>query len=323
MTRHPGIERDNDIDSSSVDAQAASWFARNRNDHHRDTRKAFGRWMTEPAHAKAYAEFEQLWADLAELQQLDKPVPLPVRKKPSWRPTLAIAAALVCAVLTLNLGTPHAAYEQQVAAQAKGSRTFSLPDGTTLYVNANTRLRIDFNNHQRNIYLELGQVYLEVAPDKERPLWVHAGEANVRVVGTGFDVRRGQKQLVVSVAHGQVAFTPDNKTATSTLLGAQQQASYDYLKGTLQQQTLGEGAVADWRSGHLAFRNRELASLVDELNLYRAKPVLLADGPLGRFKVSGNLDVNDPDALIKALPALIPVKTVTLADGQLRIEARR
>jgi transmembrane sensor len=72
----------------------------------------------------------------------------------------------------------------------------------------------------------------------------------------------------------------------------------------------------------LSFRNRELASLVDELNLYRARPVLLADGKLGRFKVSGDLDVNDPDALLNALPALIPVKTVTLADGQLRIEAR-
>ncbi len=35
------------------------------------------------------------------------------------------------------------------------------------------------------------------------------------------------------------------------------------------------------------------------------------------------LDANSIDALLNALPALIPVKTVVLEDGQLRIESRK
>lgn len=320
MTRFPGTH--DDLDSEQIDAQAASWFARNRNDPDRATRKAFESWVSEPAHARAYAEFEELWDDLAQLQQLSRPVPLPRRKAPLWRPALAVAAALLCAVLAANLGTPQAPYRQQIAAQEQGARAFKLPDGSTLYVNANTQVSVDFSAHQRNIYLQAGQLYLEVAADKERPLWVHSGEAKVRVVGTAFDVRRGQRQLVVSVAHGQVAFSPDGKSGELTLLGARQQATYDLQKGALRQQTLDRDEVADWRSGRLAFRNRDLASLVDELNLYRQQPVQLAEGPLGAYKVSGNLDVNDPDALVKALPALIPVKTRVQANGQLKIEAR-
>ena len=77
--------------------------------------------------------------------------------------------------------------------------------GSTLNVNANTRLRIDFTAQVRNIYLEQGQLYIDVAPNKEHPLVVHAGDAQIKVVGTGFDVRRSQRQLEVSVAHGQVA----------------------------------------------------------------------------------------------------------------------
>jgi transmembrane sensor len=319
MNGHHDIE--SDLPDDSIEAQAAVWFVRNREDHSDAHRKAFEQWLSVPEQAKAYHAFEHLWSDLAELRELNKPVPFPPRRKPNaWRPSLAIAAALVCAVLAFSLGTPRGVYQQQIAAQAQGARTFNLPDGSTLSVNANTRLRIDFTGQQRQLYLEQGQLYLDVAPDKERPLWVHAGDATVRVVGTGFDVRRGEKQLVVSVAHGQVAFAPNSKT--QVMLGAQQQATVDLASGALQQQTLVDGQVADWRSGHLAFRNRELASLVDELNLYRARPVLLADPKLGRFKVSGNLDVTDPDALLNALPALIPVKTVALADGQLRIEAR-
>jgi len=49
---------------------------------------------------------------------------------------------------------------------------------------------------------------------------------------------------------------------------------------------------------------------------------VLADPALGRHKVSGNFAVDDPDALLNALPALLPVNTVTLADGRLRIERR-
>ncbi|QLG91724.1 FecR domain-containing protein [Pseudomonas yamanorum] len=322
MTRLSDIDRCQIEAHDSIDAQAASWFARNRNDSSRANRKAFATWQTVPAHARAYAEFEQLWADLAQLQQLNKPVALPTRKPAIWRPALAVAAALVCALLASNIGTPRTLFHTQVAAHHKGIRTLHLPDGSTLYVNANTRLRVDFNAHQRIVHLDQGQLYIEVAADKERPLFVQAGEANVRVVGTGFDVRRSQQQLVVSVAHGQVAFDPNPK-APATLLGAQQRAVWSYAKGTLQQQTLNAGEVADWRSGHLSFRNRELASLIDELGLYRPTASVQVDNAVAQLKVSGNLDVNDPDALLNALPALLPVKTVALADGKVRIEARK
>ena len=319
MNRLSDIDALDIEESDSIDAQAASWFARNRNEAGRADRKAFAAWQAQPAHARAYAEFEQLWADLAQLQQLNKPVPLPKRQPSVWRPALAVAAALVCAIMASPVGAPRALYHSQVAAHAKGMRTLNLPDGSTLFVNANTRVRLDFTAHQRIVHLDKGQVYIEVAADKERPLYVQAGEANVRVVGTGFDVRRSQQQLVVSVAHGQVAFEPDAKSPVA-LLGAKQRATFSYAKGTLQQQTLTAEEVADWRSGHLTFRNRELASLIDELSLYRPQAPLQVSRAVAQLKVSGNLDVNDPDALLNALPALLPVKTVSSGDGIVRIE---
>ncbi|MBD8146792.1 FecR domain-containing protein [Pseudomonas fluorescens] len=321
MNRLSDLDVPDNKASDAIDAQAASWFARNRNDADRVDRKAFAAWRANPAHARAYAEFEQLWTDLAQLQPLNKPLALP-RRKPVWRPALAIAAALLCAVLAPHLGAPRELYHAQVAGHAKGMRTLHLPDGSTLYVNANTRIHVDFTAHQRILHLDKGQLYIEVAADQERPLYVQAGEANVRVVGTGFDVRRSERQLVVSVAHGQVAFEPDAKRPV-ILLQARQRAIYQYAKGTLQQQTLNGEDVADWRSGHLAFRNRELASLIDELSLYRPQAPVQVNKAVAQLKVSGNLDVNDPDALLNALPALLPVKTVTSADGIVRIESSR
>ena len=82
-----------DKDSRAVDAQAASWFTRNRNDRSRASRKAFAQWLEQPGHAHAYQQFEQLWDDLAALKELNKPVELRPRKTPYWRPALATAAA--------------------------------------------------------------------------------------------------------------------------------------------------------------------------------------------------------------------------------------
>lgn len=309
-----------DMDSRSVDAQAASWFTRNRNDRSRATRKAFGQWLEHPGNAQAYHQFEQLWDDLAALKELNKPVVLRPRKTTCWRPAMAAAAALVCALLVSNLGTAHTPVQQQIASQDGQPRNVTLPDGSHLSLNANTRLRIEFDGERRMVHLEQGQVYLDVAPDKERPLYVDAGTARVRVVGTAFDLRRGQQELVLSVDHGLVAFETPGERREALLLGARERAVYNLARGDLTRQPLGEGEVADWRTGHVSFRNRELASLVDELSLYRPAAVLLADPSLARYRVSGNLDVNDPDALLNALPALLPVKTAMLADGRMRIE---
>lgn len=311
-----------EIDKPSVDAQAASWFTHNRNNPARASRKDFALWMQTPEHARAYRQFEQLWDDLAALKSINRPVPLPTRKARNWKPALAMAAALVCALLAGNLGLPATHYVHTVAANNEQPQTLQLPDGSQLNVNAHTHLRLDFDAERRLIYLDKGQLYIEVAADKERPLFVVAGSARVRVVGTAFDLRRSRQELVLSVAHGQVALETPGEQRAPALLGARQRATYDFARGSLDRQTLNDQQVADWRGGHVAFRDRELSSLIDEISLYRRADILLADPALGRYRVSGNLDVNDPDALLNALPALLPVKTVTLADGRLRIERK-
>ncbi len=311
-----------DTDIRSLDAQAASWFTRNRNDHTRASRKAFAQWLEQPGHARAYQQFEELWDDLAALKALDKPVQLRPRRTASWRPALATAAALVCALLAGNIGVPATSVQRQLASQDGQPANITLPDGTRLQLNANTRLSIDFDAERRLVRLEQGQVYLDVAPDKERPLFVDAGTARLRVVGTAFDLRRGERELVLSVSHGLVAFETPGERRQPLLVGERQRAVYNLARGDLSRQTLSDGEVADWRGGHVAFRNRELASLVDELSLYRPAAVLLADPGLAGYKVSGNLDVHDPDALLNALPVLLPVKTVALADGRMRIERK-
>jgi ATP:corrinoid adenosyltransferase len=64
--------------------------------------------------------------------------------------------------MATHLGAPRELYHTQVAAHAKGMRTLNLPDGSSVYVNANTRVRGEIHAHAGvGIYIHaaaIGQV---------------------------------------------------------------------------------------------------------------------------------------------------------------------
>jgi transmembrane sensor len=84
-------------------------------------------------------------------------------------------------------------------------RSITLADGSTVDLNARSRLRIEFSRTERRVELLVGQALFQVAKDKHRPFIVASGEATVRAVGTQFDVYRKDTGTTVTVLEGRVA----------------------------------------------------------------------------------------------------------------------
>lgn len=73
---------------------------------------------------------------------------------------------------------------------AKGSKgQFMLPDGSVVWLNSDTKLIYpnQFSGDRRFVTLE-GEAYFEVVKDTEKPFIVHAGDIDVEVLGTRFNV---------------------------------------------------------------------------------------------------------------------------------------
>jgi transmembrane sensor len=81
----------------------------------------------------------------------------------------------------------------------------TLVDGSLFQIDPQTRLRIEFKPHTRDVRLEEGRALFRVAKDPNRPFLVQAGATVVRAVGTQFGVERGRSGIVVTVASGKVA----------------------------------------------------------------------------------------------------------------------
>jgi len=128
-------------------------------------------------------------------------------------------AALFVAICALVLGlkwllSSRLTKVQEVVAK-KGSRTRTiLPDGSTVWINAGSRIVYEpgFNGQQREVTL-YGEGYFDVVKDPQRPFIVHAGKINIKVLGTVFNVKSypDDETMETTLLKGLVQITTSNQ----------------------------------------------------------------------------------------------------------------
>jgi transmembrane sensor len=117
---------------------------------------------------------------------------------------LAVAASALVVALAGGVWWQSARYPLY-STDIGERRSITLADGSTVDLNARSKLRVEFSNNERRVELLDGQALFQVAKDKNRPFIVASGEATVRAVGTQFDVYRKDSGTTVTVLEGRVA----------------------------------------------------------------------------------------------------------------------
>ena len=145
------------------------------------------------------------------------------RKIRNWTIAVAVAASLVIAFILFSPGNQNSTGEKthshNTISTKRGSKSkIILPDGTHVWLNADSRLKYD-ENFQGNIReVELsGEAFFDVTRDETRPFIIHTATIDVKVLGTAFNVRSyaEEKNTETSLIHGSVEITllksPDKK----------------------------------------------------------------------------------------------------------------
>jgi transmembrane sensor len=111
------------------------------------------------------------------------------------RITMAVAASLFCActltwLYTLHRHSGDSDRYNTVSTRPGNRSTIHLPDGTVVWLNADSRLAYNVNGPGPNREVQLtGEAYFDVARDKDHPFLIHTPTIDVRVLGTAFDIR--------------------------------------------------------------------------------------------------------------------------------------
>lgn len=345
-------------DALALHEAAAEWLVRRQDAtwSAADQRELDAWLAAHPTHRQAFARVSRTWQDLARTPRpalasdglaaaaTPRPAPAarpapdrgraPGRRPGFWLALPGLAAfpkalAAVCAVLVIGGGygwyrwdnTPG--YVLDVSTAAGEIRQLDMPDGSRIALNFGSTLQVRYYPRRREVVLNQGEGFFDVAPDTGRPFTVDARQSRVTVVGTAFNVRTTPQAVIVKVLHGRVRVQPDRDHGGQALsLGAEQGVSVDARAATYQTVAVAADSVGGWRNDRLVFRRTPLGEVAQEVAQYLGKPVALASPDLKTLPVSGFAATNAPAAFLEALPDLLPVRVTRAADGGYLILAR-
>lgn len=252
------------------------------------------------------------------------------RVVPLYWKVLRIAAAVLLPlfmIATVYLYQENTVLSQKdfVATTGKGEQvTISLPDGTQVTLNAESRLSYNlsnFNSDERRVAFD-GEGYFRVAKNPSSPFSITAKGLKVSVLGTTFNLRARSADATaeLSLEEGSVRFQ-SLKTGQGVILSPNQKAILDQINGTV---TVEESSyttdASAWRRGELVFRNVPFAGVLEEIEeIYHVSIVIeteeidyqddLFTGVLSRTNINEVLEVIEHSYHLKA----------TLKDGTIRL----
>lgn len=204
----------------------------------------------------------------------------------------------------------------------------TLADGSTLSLNTDTELTVEFTAQRRLVNLSRGEVFFDVAKDLQRPFVIDTGERRIEVLGTQFNVRKRQDEQVLKIAvlEGKVAVhQAENEAAVDTPqqpLLAGDIASYSSTSAVVQQNQQRQVSSAQtWRQGIMRFDNENLENVVKEFNRYRTHKITIHDDHAKQLRISGVFHLANGEHILTALESTLPIQ-VQRSDQRIVITSR-
>ena len=183
-----------------------------------------------------------------------------------------------------------------------------LPDGTSVTLNAGSYLRYprEFITDVRRIEMN-GEAFFEVTRDEEKPFLIHTKDADVKVLGTSFNVKAFDmdEQLTVSVQTGKVQV--DLPEAMMRLL-PDEQFVMDKTKGEFQKRNEDARLSTVWIKGGLYFNRTPIRTVVNELVRMYNRTIEFAPGAEYDDYIYGEHDNKSLEAVLKSIQYSTEIK---------------
>jgi len=226
-----------------------------------------------------------------------------------WLQRTAAAAVLPLAALSVYLYIqtvrPHEWVE--VYAAAGETRTVLLPDNSTVRLNSCSKLIYParFDRSERRVFLS-GEAYANISKDESAPFIVSAGDIDVRVYGTQFNISSyvEDSECEVALVEGSVEIFAKNSDR-NVLLKPGEIVKYDKLTGHIDRHNFIPGyyrPAVD--GGGFQFVNQRLSDIAAQLGRHFDVRIVIEQKSLGDERYYASFINNeDLDQILETLNA--------------------
>lgn len=290
---------------------------------------------------------DQAWQEIKDKIRQDEPLPANYRFLQVVKRYSRIAAALI-----ILLGLGYALMYTNLSHRYKGSGNNAiefnaplgsrsdlvLPDGSAVWLNSGSRLKITGNYGISDRKVELtGEAYFKVAKNKKIPFVVQTSDVNITALGTAFNVKAydDEPTIETTLEEGAVSIEAvgrDNSKATQILLKPNEKAIFrknpltrpeKNMRNNSPDNTINETVTArqeldvitltdtktitSWKEQRWIFRHESLSELARKLERRYNVEIVFSDTLLEAYAFNGTLYDESIEQVFEAIKLIAPI----------------
>lgn len=316
--------------------QAGEWV--HHSQAHRDYyRKLRDTWLaSELLHPVAQQQIDQAWDKMRQQIQPAKRFHIP-----QWiRAAVVLIVVFGLGMLThlgLNKTGDTEVAGVYVIDAPKGSKSqITLPDGTSVWMNAGSKLTLktDFGQRTREIQLQ-GEAFFEVAHSPQKPFTVSAAEIRVHALGTSFNVKAYPEEnfIETTLVEGSVRIEGTHTAQHFAPVELKPHQTVTFYKKESPKEAIAEEATTlqpadnytnridkieiaervniekhiSWKDKRWVFDGEDLDSFTKKLGRRYDVEFFFSDEELKKYKLTGTLEEETIGELLDAIRLTIPM----------------
>ncbi|MDR0281289.1 MAG: FecR domain-containing protein [Paucimonas sp.] len=268
------------------------------------TQADFERWLAgHEDHAHAWQRIQSLTARFAGMppqlarQTLQK-LPEARLQRRTMLKLLGLFAFVSAGTWSAGKVTPWQRLSADYSTRVGERRQWRLDDDSLVDLNTDSAIALHYDANQRLIELLRGEIHLLSGADTlaghKRPLRVATPFGLFEALGTRFSVRLEDQGARLGLLEGAVRLHPAGGGADAIASAGE---SWWLTPHQARRLEIPASETAAWRDGLLTARNQPLQTVLAELERYR-HGYLGCDPAIARLPVSGNFQLDDPDATL-------------------------
>lgn len=222
----------------------------------------------------------------------------------SWQKVAAVLILMILAstaYFLVDVYSGHSNYHTDYGEM----RVISLPDGSTVKLNANSSLKVADNMEGgglREVWLDGEAFFSVVHTADDRGFVVHNGAVRVEVLGTEFDVKGRHDKTRVVLNSGKVRLNLDGGPPSGEVVMLPgEMVEYKGRTQGFVRKRVDTRVHTSWRNGELIFEQTPLREVAKMLEENYGLKVQIADTGLKDQKFTATLPAGNVEVLLKAI----------------------
>lgn len=213
---------------------------------------------------------------------------------------IAAAAVLITAVTGTWYWMAHRPSTQYLAKTTTiAIDSILLEDGTRIVLNKHSQVKYS----RRKVQLEYGEAFFDVVSNPSEPFVAYTGGAEVKVLGTSFNLAILQENVKLFVLTGAVNFGTTGSNSPK-LVTAGKAATYVTGDTAVQLKDRTDYNEVSWRTGELRFIDTPMDEVCEILSEHYQVKVIMENKNRAQLNLNANFSKRTLDEVLQTLSAL-------------------